>query len=136
MDALSEYASSVLSDEELTFDEYRAATDELVNCVRSQGVLITDPVYSTELHQFDYSIGPYATLEASDAALLVYESCDAEYLHDITSAWVGQTVTPELAQGIRDEIAVCLSNQGLEIAMHPTHAEVVWVLEQAGKTSE
>lgn len=94
------------------------------------------PVYSSGLHQFDFSIGPYPTLEESDAAGRIYDSCNAEYLDDITAAWVIQIVTPEMAQAIRDEIAACLRNQGYQISEHPSHAEIVSVLDHAGELSQ
>ena len=134
-DEASEYQADILGDGKLTFEEYTAAVGELVDCVRAGGVTISDPIYSTEYKQYEYEMTA-PTRDRADADYEVFGACHREYLDVIESAWVIQNApTPAEAQAIRDEIGTCLRNKGFEISDHPTHGEIIQVIDQAERTS-
>lgn len=126
-DDASEYQTDVLADGQLTFEEYTAAVTGLVECSRARGVTISDPVYSAEYKQYEYQIQ-----SGADTDYKSWEVCHQAYLDVIESAWAIQnTPSPAESQAIRDEIGICLRNQGFEVSEHPMHDEIIFVLDGA-----
>jgi hypothetical protein len=121
----------ILSDNELSRGEYDRAVFAMIECMRSAGIWVSDPVY--EFGQYSFVYGGNQSLEAQDAAEAKYDECYAEYVEIVDWAWFEQNrPSEEEVQLIRDRIGSCLRGKGFEISQHPSNVEIGSVLELGG----
>jgi hypothetical protein len=131
----SHYQLMVLGDNQVTRAEYEASVAAVVDCVRAEGIWVSNPIY--EDGQLGFIMGGTESTEEMDAIDLVYDRCYAQFQDTVDAAWMLDNYSEEEAQETRDEIGTCLRFRGFEISEHPTHQEVITVIfEEAWNESE
>lgn len=128
---MSQFQQDVLQDNVLTFAEYEGAVAATVQCLRNEGVDVTDPQYDGR--QFTFVYGGTNDPDELDAADEVYGRCYSEYQDMVDVAWTVQSApSEEEVQTIRDEIGACLRRLGLAVPEHPSQAEIMDVVTNGG----
>lgn len=103
-------AIAALSDGNVTFAEYDAATQRVVACVEAQYGPIIKRVRETEI-SYGFHIS-----EANPAVVAFYDQCRGELLTDVQVAWVTQnSPSEEELQARKQAYAECLSAAGFNV---------------------
>ena len=82
--ALVPGAKAALSDNKVTRDEYVAAVDATVACMRAAGIRVSDPVWSGGSLAYT---SEFPSQEGLSAGKAVTESCYEDYLRGIDIVW-------------------------------------------------
>jgi hypothetical protein len=86
-ESLDPAAKPALADNKVTQDEYVAAVNAAVACIRSAGYPVTDPAWSAG--RLKYTVGGFPSEAALKAAKPAIEACYDEHLRSIDLVWQG-----------------------------------------------
>lgn len=128
---VSSFQMGLLEDGELSFGEYESAVRATVACLEGEGIWVSDVELDGD--QFAYTFGGSASVDEQEVVEETYERCYSQYQSTVDLAWVVQNApSEEESQAIRNEIAVCLRELGLEVGEDPSHEEIVRIVQAAG----
>lgn len=89
-DGLDDSAALAFSDGRITRDEYAAAMDAAVACIRDAGYPVIGPTWTTSpegVEVYGYSVGPFDSKAALDESKPVHESCYVTHARGVDVAW-------------------------------------------------
>lgn len=125
------YQLGLLEDGTLAFGEYERAALATVECMRDQGVWVSEVEYDAPF--FTYVFGGGEDPEAMDLAQGVYDECYGMYQSVVDAAWAVQSAPSEEEQQLEyDRIGECLRSKGFEIDEHPSYDQITSVMNLYG----
>jgi hypothetical protein len=110
---MSSYQSALLSDGNLTFDEYRQAEVAWVVCLAASGVNLPSPRLDG-LGRFNKQILRFTNADEGQAARTSMDACGREYTTAVEFVWAGITakLSHEVVLASRTATAACFSAAG------------------------
>jgi hypothetical protein len=138
--AASEEQRPAFADNVISRDEYEAAVNRTVSCMRSAGVAVDGPLWEGTSLRLVYS-APSRT--EMDKARETYADCFARYSREIEEAWDGtpgghQTPTDAQKKTYNDAFFACFRDAGWDLPAEATFSdlmEVVATRESTGVSS-
>jgi hypothetical protein len=122
---VSEYAKAILSDGNLTFDEYRQAASDWAACVASVGVTVPD-LRLDGLGRYHNQTLAFHGETAAQAGMAAVKACSAKYTDAVDFVWAGVTVqlSKEVVRASRAAIGACFAATGNKDTTRPWDSEV------------
>jgi hypothetical protein len=115
--AASEEQRPAFADNVISRDEYEAAVNRTVSCMRSAGVTVEGPSWEGTALRLVYSAPSRAEM---DKARETYADCFARYSREIEEAWDGtpggyQTPTAAQRKTVSDVLIQCARESGIDL---------------------
>jgi len=108
---------AALADGTVTWEEYAAAVQANTECIRAQGIPVSDPQLLPG-KVLNGTAGRFATEDEMNRASPKILECNAEHLNAVATRWTIQSApSPAKLEAARKALRECLSGQAVTVGM-------------------